>query len=264
MIKKLFYIKVIFVTVLMLMVVAPAVMADQVKLVGDSGYGPYQTGRGGEFTFKVLDPNLNWILSSYVPGKTSDVVGGTNLHNFQTFCVEGGEYISANGTYDVTISPNAIRGGVSGTGGDPISQGTAYLYHQFQLGILEGYNYTGTESQREASADELQKAIWWLEREGIRYDPDNPYMYAVKELFDNPSTYKNEAKDPNDGQYPVMVLNLWTVGHSNDFSKDGHGNYLYLHQDQLVCAPIPEPATMILLGSGLLALAGLARRRFKK
>jgi len=204
-------------------------MASQVTFI--NGYGPYQTGLGGEFTL-APSADLSWVLGNYVPGKSS--LAGTAT--FQTFCLEVGEHVYANGTYNAAINTNAITGGV-GLAGDPISIGTAYLYSEFAKGTLVNYAFNGTEAEREASAALLQNAIWYLEGEG---GAANSYYNLVNNKFGN-------AFADNNGAYNVAVLNL----------TDANGGFA---QDVLVATPIPT--ALWLLGSGLLGLVGL-RRKFK-
>src|SRR5512132_2265175 len=124
-------------------------------------YGPYQAGVGGEFTVINVSGFDNTSYSTLTKGFTDP-------NSFQTFCVENStppEYIYLNTTYDATLNTKAINGGV-GPEGDYLSQGTGWLYSQFAQGTLTGYNFTGTEAQREASASLLQQTFWWLENEG--------------------------------------------------------------------------------------------------
>lgn len=218
----------------------------------ETQYGIYQVDRGGEFT---LLPLGGWLdLSGYVTGKTSDIgVEGT----FQTFCLEGKEYIypygdTSNGyIYDAVINANAVQGGV-GENGDPLSIGTSWLYSQFAKGELAGYNY---DTGRATSAAALQKAIWWLEGEGpdgnvVAYDANNIFMAAVAGLYGKDGA--KEDADPN--KWGVWALNLTRNG---ELRQD----VLYYQVPSGDIPGVPDGGlTIFLLGLGLSSMAGLSRK----
>jgi hypothetical protein len=235
------------------MVVAPGLLADQVKTI--SGYGPYQTGQGGEFTLQVIgsgSPDLNPYLGYYAAGAINQVSGALNQPSFQTFCVEGGENIYANSTYDISLGSSTV---FSGT---PLSAGAAFLYYEFAKGTLVGYDYATTVAARKADADKLQRAIWWLMgQEAQTYTASNPYMLLAVTTFGSQAAAL-AANSSLATPISVSVLSLWVPGQV--------GNPAGKRQDQLILTGdqgynTPDGGmTIAFLGMAMTGLAALRRR----
>lgn len=283
-------------------------VADGVlKLVPNGTYGWYQSGSGGEFTFQEystpegnnFDANMAYYIAG-TPGTpgTSTTPGtpGTGTksvadpasypNNFQTFCVEGAEYIqngSVSGGYKGPYS--AVLADQTRKTNTKLTKGSAYLYFMFARGLLVAsdtlvndagavYDYAGGEGAREADANELQRAIWYFmgpdvgvgEETGAGQpanpteDGPNPFKTLVLKVFNDEIAARQANFASGDRAYDVQVLNLWTEGHE--------GENGYQRQDQLILIgdgygppPVPDGGlTVALLGMALTGLASVGRR----
>ena len=179
----------------------------------------------------------------HVLGSDSNIWGGAfdvdNTSNgpgadFKTFCVQMAEGID----YDNLFVVGAISEFADDDDGpDPISPETAWIFSSYRHGALSAF-----------TSDEIQTAIWMLEGDWTL--ADGIAMFGASIIGDPEALIALAESNVNAGWVNdgVRVINLFTL--------DG-----LKAQDQLTLSEVPEPGTLLLVGSGAAALMKRRRRK---
>jgi hypothetical protein len=214
--------------------------------------GLMMLGLVGASQATLINPSDYVKLVSYNPNNGAGIMtyavshdgGKTTAFNYETFCIQENVLIFRNQWYPVAgISDHVGFFDYSKAGTGALNGAVDYLFYQYKLGA---YSTTMTTHQAE---DDFQRLLWSLQGSGpgpAYTSTGYQWSTELANYFATPWMHKS---------WGTKVINIVYSFHC------GETEIGIDIQNQLYNEPVPEPATMLLVSTGLAGLLGLRRRK---